>query len=211
MKTPQIKICGLTRKEEAEFLNRQKADYAGFVFFEESKRNVSLTQAIEIKQKLNPAIQTVAVTVSPDKKLVKQIEAAGFAVLQVHGVLKPEILEYAGIPIWRACNLKEPGDIRNLEQHEKITGYVIDAGTAGSGRTFDWNGNREALEKARGSVFDGKKWILAGGLHPENVSEGIEIFSPDVVDVSSGVEGANGKEERLIAAFIRKVREHEAI
>lgn len=211
MRNPRIKICGLTRTDEAKVLNESKADYAGFVFFEKSRRNVSIMQAREIKQKLNLTIQTVAVTVSPDKELVKQIEEAGFDVLQVHGELKPEILEYVRLPIWRACNLKEPEDVKKLEQHEKITGYVIDAGNAGSGRTFDWNHSRDFLEEARKNAFTGKKFILAGGLNSENVTEGIRMFAPDVVDVSSGVEREYRKEETLIVEFIRKVREHESV
>lgn len=206
MKTPQVKICGLTRPKEADFLNQEQADYAGFVFFEKSKRNVTFEAAAAIRQKLDSRIKTVAVTVSPDGTLLEQIEQAGFDILQVHGELKPEILEKATIPIWRACNLKTPEDIKKLEQHEKITGYVIDAGTYGSGKTFDWNSNKAVLEEAKQTVFAGKQFVLAGGLHSGNVAEGIKIFSPDVADVSSGVEKAEGgKDKALIAEFIKNV------
>ncbi len=208
MKIPQIKICGLTRQKEADFLNREKVDYAGFVLFEKSKRKVSFSKIKEIGNRLSPDIKRVAVTVSPDKKLLEQIEQAGFDILQVHGELKPEILEESTLPIWRACNVKESKDIEQLEQHKKITGYVIDAGTAGSGTTFDWNKSWEVLEEAKKTIFAGKKFILAGGLNPENVAKGIEIFAPDIVDVSSGVEGKHGKEQKRIEEFVRKVREH---
>ncbi len=212
MKTPQIKICGLTRLEEADFLNQEQADYAGFVLFEKSKRNVSFARVKEIGNRLSPDIKRVAVTVSPDKKLLEQIEQAGFDILQVHGELKPEILEESTLPIWRACNMKEPKDIEQLERCKKITGYVIDAGTAGSGTTFDWNKSRKVLEEAKKTVFAGKQFILAGGLNPENVAEGIETFAPDIVDVSSGVEGDGaGKDRTLIEAFIRKVRESSQV
>lgn len=208
MEYPQIKICGLTRPEEADFLNKAKVDYAGFVFFEKSKRNISFQKGKEIMNRLSPDIKRVAVTVSPEKELLEQIEQAGFDILQVHGELKPEILEKSTIPIWRACNLKDANDIEQLEQHEKIIGYVIDAGNFGSGKTFDWQENREVLKKAKQTVFSGKQFILAGGLNPENVTEGLEIFSPDIVDVSSGVEGECGKEQKLIDEFTGKVREH---
>lgn len=208
MKIPQIKICGLTRKKEADFLNSERVDYAGFVLFEKSKRNVSFSKIKEIGNRLSPDIKRVAVTVSPDKKLLEQIEQAGFDILQVHGELKPEILEESTLPIWRACNVKESKDIEQLEQHKKITGYVIDAGTAGSGTTFDWNKSWEVLEEAKKTIFAGKKFILAGGLKTENVAKGIEIFAPDIVDVSSGVEGKHGKEQKRIEEFVRKVREH---
>ena len=59
----KIKICGITRESETEVLNRMQVDYAGFVFFEKSKRNVSIEQAKEIKKHLKPSIKTVAVTV----------------------------------------------------------------------------------------------------------------------------------------------------
>ena len=206
---PEIKICGLTNPKEAELLNQAEADYAGFVFFAKSRRNVNFAQANEIKKKLSPGIQTVAVTVSPTEELLEQIEQGAFGILQVHGELTPEILEKSHLPIWRACNLVEPEDLKHLEQHEKITGYVIDAKTAGSGKTFDWENSQELLKEARETCFQGKKFILAGGLNPENVAEGIKIFAPDVVHVSSGVEGQCTKEQQLIRAFTGKVRENE--
>lgn len=212
MEATQIKICGLTRPKEADFLNKEKADYAGFVLFEKSKRNVSFPRTKEIMNRLSPDIKRVAVTVSPDRELLEQIEQAGFDILQVHGELKPEILTESTLPIWRACNVKEPKDIEQLEQNEKIIGYVIDAGTAGSGTTFDWKKSREVLEEAKKTVFAGKQFILAGGLNPENVAEGIETFAPDIVDVSSGVEKAGaGKDRTLIEAFIKKVRESSQV
>ena len=92
--------------------------------------------------------------------------------------------------------------------YKKITGYVIDAGNYGSGKTFDWNSSKAVLEEAKQKVFAGKQFILAGGLNSKNVAEGINTFSPDIVDVSSGVEGKCGKDKILIEEFIGKVREH---
>lgn len=205
--TPRIKICGLMRAEEASWLNEAQAMYAGFVFWEKSRRNVSFALAEEISRGLDRKIKRVAVTVSPDLELLGQVETAGFDILQVHGELRQEVLKQSRIPIWRACNLKQPQDLRALEAHPRIHGYVVDAGTAGSGRTFDWQGSKEAVEKMRATVCAGKDFILAGGLNPQNVAEAIEIFHPDVVDVSSGVEGVNGKERALVAAFAETVRE----
>lgn len=206
---PELKICGLTRPEEAQMLNRAGADYAGFVFFPKSRRNVSFAQAAEIRKKLNQGIKAVAVCVSPGEGLLEQIEEAGFDIIQIHGKLKPEMLEQASLPIWRACNLEQPEELKNLEQHENITGYVVDAKTAGSGRTFDWEKSRKALQAARKNCFQEKKFILAGGLNLENVTEGIALFAPDAVDVSSGVEGTEGKEETLIQEFAGKVKHYE--
>lgn len=202
---PKIKICGLTKIDEAEMLNEIKADYAGFVFFEKSKRNVPFSQAREIKERLLPEIKTVAVTVSPDLGLLEQIEEAGFHIIQIHGVLKEEILQTVKIPIWRAYNIENKESLKKLEQHEKIRGYVVDAKTAGSGKTFDWEKNKTIKEEA-GKYFGTKAFILAGGLNQINVKEGIQIFEPDIVDVSSGVEGSNGKLLEKIISFAKEVR-----
>lgn len=203
---PQIKICGITKTEEASYLNEIQAEYAGFVFWEKSKRNVSFERAEEIRKVLDKNIRRVAVTVSPNLDLLRQIEKSGFDILQVHGKLQEEVVRQCSIPFWRACNLQKPEDMEKLEQLEKITGYVIDAGTAGSGRTFDWKESREAIEKMKATVFVGKAFVLAGGLNPDNIAEAVRIFQPDAVDVSSGVEGADGKERALIIEFAGKVR-----
>lgn len=220
MREPKIKICGLTRIEDAKALNEAQADYAGFVFYEKSKRNVSIEDAEKIGSILNDRIKKVAVTINPDEEMLEQIEQAGFDVLQVHGELKKEVLEKSHIPIWRACNFKEIKDVEQLEQHKKIAGYVMDAETAGSGNTFDWEQHQESIRKMRNTLFAGKQFILAGGLQIENVRKGIELFSPDVVDISSGVERKqeeksgqekSGKDKALILEFVKKVREKSLV
>lgn len=205
MSFSQIKICGLTRQEEAEFLNEVKADYAGFVFYPKSKRNVTIARALTIRALLAEAIKCVAVTVSPDVKLCRQIEEAGFDILQVHGELKQEVLKQSKIPIWRSCNIKDTKELEQLEQHEKIAAYLVDAETYGSGRTFDWQNCRDIIEK-RERYFQGKTFVLAGGLHSGNVAEGIRLFEPDIVDVSSGVEKDGKKDRQLVVDFVRSVR-----
>jgi phosphoribosylanthranilate isomerase len=223
----EIKICGLTRTDEALYLNEAGADYAGFVFFEKSKRNVSIEQAKEIMSKLDENIRTVAVTVSPDTKLVKRIREADFSILQVHGELSRDVLAEAEIPIWYAVNIAKEEELaartsflQELPQNlsDKIEAIVVDGAEYGSGKTFDWKKSKR-LKKAGAqsppTLFDGRLFVLAGGLNPENVREGIEIFEPDVVDVSSGVEFKDttaippGKDRKLIFDFIRKARGYE--
>lgn len=203
---PEIKICGITRTEEALYLNEVRAEYAGFVFWEKSKRNVSIARAKEIGRLLDKEIRRVAVTVSPDLDLAGQIEDAGFDILQVHGELEEEVIRQCGIPVWRACNLQEPEDMGKLERHHKISGYVIDAGTPGSGRTFGWAESLKAVEEMKSTVFAGKKFILAGGLNPGNIAEAVRMFVPDAVDVSSGVEYGQGKDRGLVQEFVKAAR-----
>ncbi len=217
----KIKICGITKTEEIRMLNRAKVDYAGFVFYEKSKRNIEPEKAALIAEDLDRKIKKVAVTVSPDKDLVKTIEKLGFDILQVHGELKEEVLKETDIPIWRAVNVEDIDEfedrtieIENLpsEHRHRIEALVVDAPAFGSGRPFNWKRSKR-LKKAGTTSPPGHDkgylFILAGGLNTDNVSEGMDIFSPDIVDVSSSVEGENGKDEEKITGFVNEVRKHE--
>ena len=212
----QVKICGLTKTEEAAYLNDVGADYAGFVFYPKSKRNVSFAQSKEIREQLNPQIQAVAVTVSPDVELVWRIIDSGFDIVQIHGELQKEVLETASIPIWYAVNIiKEEELLQKAEafmkmpQHlqKKIEAIVVDGASYGGGKTFDWK--QADVKNAAAELLMHRKFVLAGGLNESNVQEGMKLFSPDVVDVSSGVERENGKDKTKINNFVRKVRDYE--
>lgn len=212
----QVKICGLTKKEEATYLNDVGADYAGFVFCSKSKRNVSFAQSKEIREQLNPQIQAVAVTVSPDRDMIKKIINSGFNVIQIHGELTKEALEMASIPVWYAVNiikeeelLQKAKKFMEMPQHlqEKVEAIVVDGASYGGGKTFDWK--QADVKNAAAELLMHRKFVLAGGLNESNVQEGMKLFSPDVVDVSSGVEGENGKDKTKINNFARKVRDYE--
>lgn len=210
----KVKICGLTRSCEAEFLNEPNVDYAGFVFYENSKRNVSLKQAKEIRKCLKSSILCVAVTVHPSVELATAIEDEGFDILQVHKKLEREVLEQIKIPIWLAVNIKGEEDINNLNKYlgtlprklsDKIKGIVLDGAEYGSGKPFDWDSDGKRWHSIA-EQFSSRQFILAGGLTPENVSNAMAIFHPDVVDVSSGVEGTGGKDEQKIIEFVNNVK-----
>lgn len=215
---PRIKICGITKLEETEYLNQNRVDYAGFVFFEKSKRNISISQAEELISRLDKSIQKTAVTVNPDAELVRRIEQAGFDLLQIHGNLDEAVLKTCRLPIWRAVNISSLKEAKEQLEREcafenmQITGYVVDGAEYGSGRTFRWETTGKSAEAAAFTELlqrmKEKTFVLAGGLRAENVSEGIRIFSPDVVDVSSGVEGENGKEKDKIENFVKEVRKN---
>lgn len=220
----EIKICGITREEEVGFLNETQVDYAGFVFYEKSKRHVSVDYAQKFVGKLNPDIKKVAVTVSPDLTLVRQIEQAGFDILQIHGTFDREILKAVRISVWMAVNLSGTDEVKRWcsQPMEGIDAILFDAGDFGSGKTFGWEQRdgadgeqrmewKENFARFRAKLKEQKiRFVLAGGLHPSNVAEGITLFSPDVVDVSSGVEeildGMRGKSREKIEAFAAAVR-----
>lgn len=96
-----------------------------------------------------------------------------------------------------------------MPQHlqKKIEAIVVDGASYGGGETFDWK--QANVKNAAAELLMQRKFVLAGGLNESNVQEGMKLFSPDVVDVSSGVEGENGKDKTKINNFVRKVRDYE--
>lgn len=200
----KVKICGLTKSSEAVMLNKYGADYAGFVmFYEKSKRNNTVQNAWNVLRYLDRKIQKVAVVVSPTLEQIRMIERMDFQAVQIHGELSGEVLEEIRLPIWRAYNLRDQKVPEGLDS-PKVSAYVLDGGVPGNGKTFDW----EALK-----CFDrrDKLLVLAGGLNAENVREAAELLRPDVVDVSSGVEGEDGKDAQKIKEFIGRMRERREV
>lgn len=198
----KVKICGITSLEEIEYLNEFKPDYAGFVmFFPKSKRNIEPDTAKLLLKKLDKAVTSVAVTVAPTMEQIKTAYECGFDLIQIHGDAPDEILSNPYLRVLRAFNA---GDIDNFSKYSgvsNIVGYVFDSAVPGSGKAFEW----DALNNI---ARDGKIFILAGGLNPENVKSAVQSVCPDVADVSSGVEndGGNGKCREKIEKFIRNAR-----
>ncbi len=188
----EVKICGLTTPADVEAVNAAGADYAGFVFYEKSKRAISEIEARDLLSRLDPEITSVAVCVSPDADRIARIEALGFDRIQIHGGITAELLDEVRIPVWQALNLSDRAQLEQIFLHPSIDGYLIDSAAFGSGKTFGWEQTGEfnpaLLREEIRQKTGGKQFILAGGLTPENVREGIRLFAPDAVDVSSGVE-----------------------
>lgn len=198
----KIKICGLTTPQEAEWVSKAQADYAGMVlFFPKSKRNITIDQAKEIMKSLSSKIKKVAVVVSPSALQLKEIQEAGFDIVQIHGQVIPEALGILQIPFLRAFNVDNMQEWERYEAEPKCIGYVFDAVKPGSGKTFDWSSIPNLPE-------DGKPYLLAGGLNPDNVGSAVAAMHPYGVDVSSGVESDSGmgKDPEKIEAFVRAVR-----
>lgn len=198
---PKIKVCGLTRPEEAGMLARNRIEYAGMVlFYPKSKRNITAKRAAEILMVLPEEIHPVAVTVSPTPEQAEILQELGFHYLQVHGELRKDTIDVCRIPILRAYNItKAPV---SAEEHKAIAGYVLDGAIPGSGKPFDWKLNQKLPFDRTERLF-----LLAGGLNEDNVAEGIHCFHPDIVDISSGVEGDSGKDEEKIRRFAEAVRQ----
>lgn len=201
----KVKICGLTSPAEARYLNENHIDFAGMVlFFPKSKRNISIERAKEIMAALDASIKRVAVVVSPSIEQVRQIEAAGFDYVQIHGEIpetETEAEAAIAIPILKAFNVSNMGSYEKYHNDSRIAGYVFDAIEPGSGKTFDW-------KLVDNIPRDEKLLLLAGGLNPDNVRMAIEAVHPDGVDVSSGVENDDGagKNPDKIHDFVAAVK-----
>jgi len=196
-----VKVCGLTDTVEADYLNKNKVDFAGFVlFFPKSKRNISIEKAEQIMAELDENIKKVAVIVSPDESEIQQINGSGFDYVQIHGEIKDRLLEQISKPVFKAFNIKDIKNIHKYQNNAKIVGYVFDAAAPGSGKVFDWSILNDIKR-------DAKTFILAGGLNDSNVREAVKLVNPDVVDVSSGVEydSGRGKDPEKIKQFIRQL------
>ena len=181
-----VKVCGLTDTVEADYLNKNKVDFAGFVlFFPKSKRNISIEKAEQIMAELDENIKKVAVIVSPDESEIQQINGSGFDYVQIHGEIKDRLLEQISKPVFKAFNIKDIKNIHKYQNNAKIVGYVFDAAVPGSGKVFDWSILNDIKR-------DAKTFILAGGLNDSNVREAVKLVNPDVVDLSSGVEYDSG-------------------
>lgn len=208
----KIKICGITREAEISILNDLMIDYAGFVIFPGSKRYVTVEQAVRLKEQLAPGVCSVAVTVNPSGELMRQITEAGFGVLQIHRLDRLERIAGLSVPVWLARQVtRDAAEKQGSVQPDwnalppPVEGILLDAAEYGSGRTFSWEEfPMEALAGRRNH-----RLILAGGLTEDNVQRGMGLFRPDIVDVSSSVEGRLGKDPDRIKRFVRKVREYE--
>ena len=195
----ELKICGLSRLEDIVAVNRHGADYAGFVFFEKSKRYVDPYKANELIELLRADIKPVGVFMDePIDNVVRIARLTGVELVQLHGHESDEYVEYIkrtlDRPVIKAYKASEEGALERAA-NSNADYVMIDSG-AGSGRKFDWS----ILKDFKRDYF------LAGGLDPESVGEAISLLEPFAVDVSSGVETDGIKDEEKIANFITAVK-----
>ena len=198
----KIKICGITCREDVEILNEFLPEYAGFVmFFPKSRRNIPVQTAYSLLPLLDKRIKTVAVTVCPTAEQLSEIAKCGFDLIQMHGEVESSVIDNSPIPIFKAFNVSDIDKVTAYAENKKVCGYVFDAASPGSGKTFDW-------DILKNIPHGNKLFVIAGGLDCKNVSNAIKIINPDIVDVSSGVENETktGKSREKVAEFITAVR-----
>jgi len=203
----QIKICGITRLEDALGAVEAGADALGFMFYPASKRAITTGAAGAIIRELPGSIRKVGVFVDADPTEVRRtVEHTGIDTLQFHGHESPEICRQSeSINVWKAFRVRSRASLILLRDYMDADAWLLDSYVpgemGGTGATFNW----ELAAEARSM---GRPIILAGGLTPENVGEAVRQVRPFAVDVSSGVESAPGqKDPDRVRAFIAAARE----
>jgi phosphoribosylanthranilate isomerase len=194
-----IKNCGLKTPESVDCAINNGAGFVGFVHHEASPRHVSIADMTRLIAHSRGRAKTVAVLVNPSDALLAEVVNANPDYIQIHGVesaLRIQAIRAAtGKPIISAVAVRTQADLTSALMFEEISDYLLfDAAHAGSGKAFDWSLLKNIPLK--------KRWFLAGGLTPENVTEAIRVTGAPMVDVSSGIEDSPGNKSLIkIAAF----------
>jgi phosphoribosylanthranilate isomerase len=203
----RIKICGITRFEDAKVAAGLGVDALGFIFYPKSPRHITPDAAAAIIKQLPPFISRVGVFVDEDLEKVIQIaRTAGIDTIQLHGSETPRYCSKIPLPVVKAFSIDSSTDISLLGQYS-VSGFLLDTWASdrrgGTGKTFDWSIARTASTRYRNI-------ILAGGLNPQNMEEAVSTVLPYGVDISSGVEIKPGiKNPRKIRDVVQIIRAWE--
>lgn len=199
MKRTRIKICGITRIEDAQDCLELGIDALGLVFVEASRRTIDLTTARRIRDHAAGLMRVVALFANPQAAEVERVlDRVRPDLLQFHGDEAPELCSRFGLPWVKALSWQQ---ITAAEHYHDAQAIIIDShapgALGGTGGTFDW-------ADVPGDI--GRPLILAGGLRPGNIAAAIRAVAPHAIDLSSGVERAPGVKDRsLIEQTIEEV------
>jgi len=200
----RIKICGITRVEDALAAVHSGADALGLVFYDKSPRYVALKMAAQLAATIPPFVTLVGLFVNARAEAVQEIlQQVPLDVLQFHGEEEPKFCAQFNRPYLKAVRVKQGVDlVQCAARYNDAQGLLLDAfmeGThGGTGVSFDWALIPHNLPLPV---------VLSGGLHVSNVADAIRQVRPWAVDVSSGVETTKGiKDAAKIAAFINEVK-----
>lgn len=206
-----VKICGITREEDALAAIEAGVDALGFNFYPRSKRAVRLADVAAWMEKLPPEIGRVAVVVNPEESLLRELTRPGlFHAVQFHGGETPGFCARWGGDFYiKAAALSEGTPVAAVLS-DPAPCLLLDAHApgvfGGTGRTIDWPLAAEAVRDA------GRPVVLSGGLHPRNAAAAVQRVRPAAVDAASGVETSPGiKDAALMREFVAAVRGADAV
>jgi len=199
-----VKICGVTRVEDALIAAAAGADYVGLNFWSGSRRRVDVARAKEIAAALGDAVTKVGVFVDAPAEEVEAVAAeVGLDLVQLHGNESVAYCRGFAARAIRAVRVGTAADLEVLANHPASL-FLLDtpsAGFGGSGRTFDWT-------LAAAAHAHGRRFFLAGGLTADNVAAAVAAVRPYGVDVAGGVERAPGiKDHDLVRRFIAAAKD----
>lgn len=201
----RIKICGLTRIEDALQAVEAGADYLGFIF-SESPRRITIDKAYSIIRDLPRRIERVGVFVNAHELFIRQvITQTGLTMIQLHGDETPEFCRRFDLPVIKVFRVKDYQVLNTISKYK--TEYILlepyVAGKyGGTGKIADWSMAAEIV-----SAVPEKKVFLAGGLNPDNGSAAVRAVRPFALDASSGLELSPGiKDHEKIKQFIKAVK-----
>jgi len=203
----RVKLCGITRHEDAELAASLDAWAIGFILWPGSKRAADPGVAAGIARTMRRRLELVGVFVNPTlDEVVRAAEGIGLTHIQLHGDEGPAfctaVAERTGARVIKAVRVASGADIQAAARFHSdllLLDAAVDGAWGGTGETFDW-----ALAAQRHSHLP---LILSGGLTPENVADGIAAVRPWAVDVASGVESEPGiKDPAKVEAFVAAVQ-----
>jgi len=193
----RCKICGITSYEDAMMAIDAGADALGFVFYKESPRYISPSEAKKIIEKLPPFVEKVALFVNVDAQVINSFtQEAGCTLAQLHFEAPSKLYEQLFVPFIKVIRAKEAKEILQYsDEYRLIDAYCETYGGAGKRLNIEWFKD-----------IDCSKIILAGGLDPQNVSS-LKEYGFYGVDVSSGVEISHGvKSKQKVQEFIKNAK-----
>ena len=212
----RVKICGITSLQDAETAVNHGADAIGLVFYPNSPRYLPVDRAAAIANTVGPFVSVVALFVNATVNEVKRvIERVPLHYLQFHGEESADTCEQFALPYLKAVKVPRPDGnseaaisaaqqqvIRAAQAHPRAKAILLDTlhpqQHGGTGQQFDWRCVPES---------ESFRWILAGGLKPDNVADAIAQVRPYAVDVSSGVESGPGvKDGDKVKTFIQNAK-----
>ena len=189
----KIKICGITRPDDAQLASEYGARMIGMIFYDKSPRFISNSAAEKIVQILPEEVLPVGVFVNPEVEEISSIiDNTGIRAVQIHGKFNSDEVNNLKLPLIQAYSISDKNDFDSIRQNGSDY-FLLDNKElnryGGTGKTFDWELIPTDIRKDR--------MILAGGITAENAAEAVSKINPAFLDVSSGVETSPGIKDKM--------------